>query len=87
MPQGLFVTRTGDKGVRIDTLTPLGRRYYRSEAPIGARSFRIVVKTEDPEYEYATITPMAFGAAAPEDFFDDLEASGQSPVRVIWDVS
>ena len=85
-PQSLFFTRTGNKGVRTDTLTPLGQRYYRSTRPEGARSFRIVVRSSDPEYEYQTLMPMLPGAQAPEDFFGDYEDQGLSPVRVIWDV-
>lgn len=84
-PQSLFFTRTQGRSVVTDTLTPLGQMYYKSRRPVGARSFRIVVKTEDPDYEYATISPMMLGDASPEDFFSDYEESGLSPVRVIWD--
>lgn len=86
-PQSIFYTRKEGRGVVTDTLTPLGYRYYRSEAPVGARGFRIVVETGDPAYPYKTMTPTADAATSPEAFFDQLEAMGLQPVRVIWDVS
>ena len=86
-PQSLFVTRREGRGVVTDTLTPLGVRYYRSSAPPGARSFRVVVETGDPGYPYKTQTPTADPSISPEAFFDDLQAEGFTPSRVIWDVS
>jgi hypothetical protein len=87
VPQSLFQTRREGRGVVTDTLTPLGRRYVRFTAPVGARSFRVVVETGDPNYPYATMTPTADQSISPEAFFDDLEGSGMVPTRVIWDVS
>ena len=86
-PQSLFYTRKEGKGVVTDTLTPLGYRYYRSSAPPGARGFRVVVETDDPAYPYKTMTPTADQSISPEAFFDDLQAEGFTPSRVIWDVS
>lgn len=86
-PQALFVTRREGKGVVTDTLTPLGRRYYRSSAPPGTRSFRVVVETGDSGYPYKTIAPTADQSISPEVFFEDLTAAGFIPSRVIWDVS
>ena len=86
-PQSIFYTRTGQRDVRVDDLTPLGLRYYRSEAPVGARGFRVVVATPDGPYPYSTMTPTADAATSPEAFFDQLESMGLQPVRVIWDVS
>ena len=86
-PQGLFYTRTERRGIVTDTLTPLGQRYYRSSAPPGARSWRVVVETGDPTYPYKTLTPIADPSSRPEDFFDQWDAQGLTPARVYWDVS
>jgi hypothetical protein len=69
-----------------DTLTPLGQRYYISRAPVGARSWRVVVETGDDNYRYKTLTPISDPDARPEDFFGQWAADGLNAVRVYWDV-